>query len=828
MLKIAGLNTSTHDFVAPEGALQIANNININVPNLAEPRKGFERLATGWDNATERTELLTYYKDKLIAIHTRDGESYSQIEQFDSGTWSNLKSSIYPNDSGIWRSAQANGNLFVTSARGVQTISGLTAIGDNQTSGIPAGIGIDPSVTGGSGFLANGDTVAYRAVFLRKDANENLVFGAPTNRGLLTNSGGGNRNATIRVDIPVDIRIGDLVRLYRSVAVSTGSPNDELQQVAEFELTSTEVNQSYVDITDSVDESLLGATIYTAASQEGLENANYRPPACEDLAEFRDCIFYANTRTRDSIKITLTDAALMANDDTITFSIPSLPDTRIFTAKNAEAIGSQEFKLFTSGTSVENTRNTAKSLCRIINHRSLNLGYSAFYLENESAGTGLGEILITRQSLEANQFYTTVSNTTPFLPATLETSGTNTPSSSDTFANGLYWSKPFEPEAVPLPNQTRVASKDKEIQRIVALDEALIIFKEDGVYRLTGYYPSFEIELMDASIKLVTPDSVAVLSNEIYCLTTQGVAVISSQSVKIISTPIEDELFSIFDTHLSNVETYAFGVAREVKRSYYLFYPEGESDTKNTAALVYNIYTKTWVKHIIEADCGLEVDNDFYLGDSNSEFILQERSTGTNRDYADYGFTDTITAISDLTITLNSNVDNVSVGDILYQSTTVYSPITAVDVFNSQVTVAADPGFTAASVDVLTSIPTEIKWLPNALGRPEINKQVHTATPLFKAGFVGDATLDFSTDISPGTESVTLAGTSLLGWGLTGWGSTPWGDTPDRRPFRQWLPRSKQRANWYTIGIRHSYGFSGWKLQGIRLLGDFGDEKTGK
>ena len=814
-LKITGLNTSTNDFRAPAGALQVAKNIVINTPNVAEPRKGFERFGGAIGSSLSRADTILKFKDKVCIV--TGGSLYYQ----DSG-WNRLGSVV---NTTVPRPAFANGNLYLSAGAGVKKWDALSSINLSLYAGVPLAETLDASVTvSGSGFLTSGDSVAYRLVWGKTDANDNLILGAPSSRVIATASGG---TCEVDLDFSVPNEIANnpgenwVYRIYRSVAVSTGTPNDELQLAIEGEYTSG----TSVSVTDTLDEGSLGAFIYTAASQEGLAASNYRPPGCTDIALFNNTMFFANTTERDQITVTLNDVNNLAVNDTLVFTIGL--GVLTFTAKAAENAAAGEFKVFTTGTTQQNTIDTAKSLARVINGNIAN-NIIATYLGNEASNTNLGDIQIIGDYFSGATIYVTASNTLPWLPATIDTSGTDTASTNNARPHGLMWSKPSEPEAVPLTNRTVVGSKDSEIQRIIALDEAIIIFKEDGIYRLTGFYPDYEIELMDASIQLVGNNTPAVLSNEIYCLTNQGVAIVSANNVRIISTPIENDIFELFDKQLSNISTYSFGVGREDKRRYYLWYPATSSDTNATNCYVYNLYTKTWTTHDIPATCAFAVNGEFYYGEASAEYIRQERSTGTNRDYADYGFTDTITAISDLTITLDSNVDNVSVGDILYQGTTVYSPITAVDVFNSQVTVAADPGFTAASVDVLTSIPTEIKWLPNALGRPEINKQVHTATPLFKAGFIGDATLDFSTDISPGTESVTLAGTSLLGWGLTGWGSTPWGDTPDRRPFRQWLPRSKQRANWYTIGIRHSYGFSGWKLQGIRLLGDFGDEKTGK
>lgn len=831
MLKISGLYTSYNELLAPEGSLKIAKNVNINVPNLAEPRKGFDRLTTaGWNVASERTEFLGYWNGTLVALHNNSvSAGNSEFYYLNAGVWTFFGNISTPDH---YYSAQASGNFFLTSNSGVQKRDALTQPSDG-TAGMPAGIGLEPAVViGTNNWLLNGDSVAYRAVFVREDANENLLFGSPTNRAILTNSSGANRATTVRVDIAFNVEIGDFVRLYRSVAVSTGSPNDELQQVAEFQLTSTEINQGYIDFTDQLDEALLGAALYTNASQEGIENANVRPPNAKDIATFRDSMFYGNTRTRDSIKITLTDAALLSNNDTVSF-VPTIGSTLTCIARATEDLANRHFQLFTSGTTEENVRNTCKSLCRVISHNILSVGFNAYYLENEATGNGLGEIIVERRTLEANEFFTLSSaNTptvTPFLPATLRSSGADTPSSRDEFGNGLYWSKPNEPEATPLPNQIRIGNRDSQIQRIVALEEALMIFKEDGLYRLTGYYPDFEVEQVDASVRLIGTNTAAVLSNEIYCLTQQGVMVVSgSGTTRIISTPLEDEIIEKFNTHLTNMKDLSFGVGYEATRRYYLFHPENSGDTQATRAYVYNIYTKTWTTHEIGADAGLAVDNEFWLGDGNSEFVLKERNTGTNRDYADYGFDTTITNVNGRVLTIGSSVDNISIGDVVEETSTKYAIVDSIDTINSTVTVSSDPGFSIGTVSILQSIPIEMRWLPWDMKQPHVNKQIHTVAPFFKAGFGGDMTLTFKTDLEPGEATASIPGSNSLGWGLAPWGLFGWGDVPLNKPYRQWVPRSKQRCTWMIVGLRHSYSFSRWQLQGIQFVANPGNERTSR
>jgi hypothetical protein len=50
----------------------------------------------------------------------------------------------------------------------------------------------------------------------------------------------------------------------------------------------------------------------------------------------------------------------------------------------------------------------------------------------------------------------------------------------------LYFSKQAEVEAVPSLQYFDIGSRDAEIKRIVPMRENVLIFKEDGIFRLIG------------------------------------------------------------------------------------------------------------------------------------------------------------------------------------------------------------------------------------------------------------------------------------------------------------------------------------------------------
>ena len=82
--------------------------------------------------------------------------------------------------------AEANSNLYFTTDSGVKKIDSYS--GKVFNAGAPAGLDISGSFLPASGPIAANTQVAYRVLFGRKDANNNLVLGAPGDILVLSNN----------------------------------------------------------------------------------------------------------------------------------------------------------------------------------------------------------------------------------------------------------------------------------------------------------------------------------------------------------------------------------------------------------------------------------------------------------------------------------------------------------------------------------------------------------------------------------------------------------------------------------------------------------------
>lgn len=983
----------------PEGALSVADDIVIDKEDTAEPRRGFNKSYGAFSDSSYRANKLFFYQNYLFAHFSTDKFGYyttvldSASATFtSSGAWTEISGSYTPPTSTKMKAIEANQNFYFTTNAGVYKLDAYN--GTPSLAGAYKGLDLSVSSAGTtSGWLEDQYRTAYRIVWGYRDANNNLVLGAPSAREAFTNTTGSTIALTVRATIPDGVTTSWFYQLYRSAQVDNSSgevePNDEMGLVYEGNPVDADISAKYIDISDITPDELRGATIYTAASQEGLAAGNEQPPLARDIAVYKNSVFYGYTTSKHRYYLTLLavgGTGGVVTDDTITIG------GKVYTAKTAETINNREFRAYQSGSftfvagdvntgtdtitetahgmqngdpvllsnaggglpaglAVDTTyyvvnattdtfqlsltsggsavditttgsgthtaswggsasqkiRDTALSLVRVINRNSASTVY-AYYL----SGTDdlPGKILLESRTLGGSAFYVGASRVASWSPsppsaktvssvdtgtdtitsashgfsngdavvfstgsgsaalpsgltagtvyyirdkdtntfkvaatsggsaidlgsgftATVLVNAITEASTNDELKNGLSFSKTSIPEAVPLSNVFTAGSAQKAILRIIPLRDSLFILKEDGIYRLSGEdSSSFRVDLFDSTARLLAPESCAVLNNAIYALTDQGVVSITESGVQVLSRPIESTLLSLQGVNPSVLSSESFGVAYESERKYILFVPRLSGDTTPTQAFVYNTFTNAWTRWVLSKKCGVvnpktEADR-LYLGDASSAYVNQERKSYSYQDYVDYARQVTISAVDGVNLTV-SNTDEISEGDVIYQSASVYAIVDSVDTSAGTVTTSFTASFTAGTADLLSSIPSKVAWTPFSAGNPGTLKQFREVTGLFKTDFTGTGSLLFSSDVSPAQETEELEGTAIGLWGLFGWGGVPWGGSNVRRPFRVWVPRNKQRCSQLTIEFRHSTGYAAYQLNGLSIVFNSGSERV--
>lgn len=481
----------------------------------------------------------------------------------------------------------------------------------------------------------------------------------------------------LNITIPEAVTTAHFFQIYRTAVVqSTGSsnlsdidPGDEMGLVYEANPTSGEITQGYVEVQDITPESFRGANLYTNPnSGEGIGQANELPPKAKDIALFKNYLFYANTETRYRKQFSLLSVTEFVAD-TSTLTITDGTTTNTYTFSASENVALKKVLISNADTPAQQVEETARSLVHVINRNDDELIY-AYYLSGPNDVPGL--VLFESREIGGTAFYCNVNNSSisnQFSPS-IPTSGDEFIGDNEVAPNRVYYSKVNQPEAVPLLNYFDVGPKDKEILRILALRESLFVFKQEGIYRISGDTAPFVLNLFDSSTILTAPDTADILNNQIYCLSSQGVATVSDTGVSIISRPIENQLIKLNTPNYSAYRTASFGKGYESDRTYYLWTVTRTSDTIATQCFTYNTFTNAWCRRPISKTCAVvnPTDDKMYLGAGDINYIEQERKNFDRTDHANRQYEQTLSssAVDGNVITLPS-LANVSERDAISQ-----------------------------------------------------------------------------------------------------------------------------------------------------------------
>jgi hypothetical protein len=252
-----------------------------------------------------------------------------------------------------------------------------------------------------------------------------------------------------------------------------------------------------------------------------------------------------------------------------------------------------------------------------------------------------------------------------------------------TKTNRIFYSQYQQPEAVPILNFFDVGETNKAIIRIVPLMDSLFVFKQDGLYRVSGESAPFTQALFDSSCIVIAPDSPAVVNNYITCWAERGISIVSESGVNIISRSIDAYIKQISSSLYTTFNTATWGAGYESDNAYYLGTVTNPTDTLATQILRYSNLTNSWTILDKTNTCGLvnSVDDLMYMGAGDVNNIEQERKTFTRTDYADRELDLDILPLGvqngGTTIQLSS-VSNITDGDVIYQSQAV-----SVDIYNA-------------------------------------------------------------------------------------------------------------------------------------------------
>lgn len=808
-LKAKGLHTFENPLSLPAGSLLRATNVVVDRPDTIETRRGFKAFGDALD---EIGKALTSFQSRLV-VNNGDKLTYDSDGL---GTWTNYTGTYESPSDYRMKFSESNKNLYFTTTNGVYKLDSITAT--PVLSGAPQALGGTAATTGASGFMTNNTNVAYRITWAYEDANNNFIEGAPSQRIITTNATGGTRDVSLTFLIPDGVTTSYVYRVYRSpLTVNTSTePIDDMQLVLEFNPTAGQITAKSVTVTDSTPDALKGAALYTGSNQEGIANANNRPPLAKDIALFKGSMLYLNISSEQTLDFTL--QTRLAVNDTITIA------GVVYTAKAAENAAANEFKTFTLGTLADDIEDTALSLVSIVNQSSSNTTVYALYISGYNDLPGQMRIYARNLGVSAFTAQSSVGSAwSPDLTGAVTSDNEENPSY-------LAVSKDGQPEAVPFQNRIPVGSANKAGLRLVPLRDTVMIYKEDGVFALSGNsIDDFQIIPFDNTVTLIAPDTAVTFNNSAFAFTNQGIVSTSNaEGSPIMSRAIEQSLIEVSSDLFPFFSTATWAAAYESDRKYIVATVSSEDSETAQIMYVYNALTNAWVLWNISAAHGIvnPADGKFYYLSGTT--VYQERKSFTRADYADAEIDVTITDVDGTTITL-TDTTGINVGDSLFQENGGEGLDALIESIDSatEITIAEAISFVAGAAVVLSPIETEIEWAPIHMENPALVKHNKEFIVFFRTVDFADLDLSFTTDLVSEVSSTVIVPTVTAGWDEGGWDETGWeGGSNLPQAIRTYVPLAGRRARWISPKIRTSQALTNFAMTGWSLVGDYVSTRT--
>lgn len=624
-LDVAGLWTNPNSVSGtrkPAGALLRADNLTSNRPGEAEPVKGFARKAYGLPAGVSVAALFEYAGTEFA--WGSDGVLYG-----DTGSAYVSNGSAPALNSEVLKYATGGGDLYVTTANGVLLADGVT--GTLRIPGVPRAYDIVSEGTfstsaADSPWLPAGYSVAYRAVWGRNDSEGHPIFGQPSGRVVATApSTGGPFSPVLVIPLPPEISVasGNYLRIYRTSPVLGGAdPGDMQFLVYERAVTASDVTNAEINFTD-VDSQGGGEPLFTNGDRGGESNNRVRPPIAHDLTTYANRMWLANTQDRQRAQIRIIAPA------------PS-GGARLY-------IGTESYLLqgdLVAGTASQRIEAEARRL--VLDIHDTSTAYNAYYVSGPYDPPGM--VVIERRGL-ADPAFTLQTKSNLGVPnaawAATITPNLFAPYSSvaNIYKNRVQYSIDGLHYAFPLSNALSVGAEEAEILRIVALRDSLFVFKEDGLWKITGRGP-FYVEQVNSTCRLIAPDSIAVVDNTIFGIADSGVIAVSEAGVDTISLPVDDIFKALTTVALDETRLYSRAVAREANTELKVYFsvPTDEDSEYADQTFEWNVATETWWRRPYGFPAGYtdrlgRLVLAPYADDTNNR-VRVERNTGTGADYA--------------------------------------------------------------------------------------------------------------------------------------------------------------------------------------------------
>ena len=341
-------------------------------------------------------------------------------------------------------------------------------------------------------------------------------------------------------------------------------------------------------------------------------------------------------------------------------------------------------------------------------------------------------------------------------------------SDNDASVRRIYYSKPDEPEAVPLLNYIDVGTEGGAILRIFPNRNRLLVFKREATYIVYGDYGNYSVQLLDDTVQLLAPDSVAAVGSTVFALVDDGVVAINESSLAPISEIINAQLMPYLGSEIRPLTTKAFGVGHESDQLYSLWFTP--TPISGGIGYVYGLRGNAWTTWALSRTCG-RVDpatDTLFMGVKLTSLVFAEAHESNRSDYVD-----------------------------------------------------SDP----VAPDDLVPYLCRVTYASTVLNNPSLTKQAREFHLHFRRASFQTGNLSLTTDISTSASAnIPVApGVPYVSGAAANWIGPP--VAPSQ--FRKLIPQEYQRAAYYNITWQTNETYAYWALNGISTVFESTSERTG-
>lgn len=275
---------------------------------------------------------------------------------------------------------------------------------------------------------------------------------------------------------------------------------------------------------------------------------------------------------------------------------------------------------------------TARELCYAVSLYSddqFGYGIEDPYVVTDATGQAAqGTAVFRSRVLNADQFDVGCTRPTAVSWNDVDTAG-NPISARREIPGGVEYSKPYEPEHVPEVNYIIVGNPDAPVIALAPLRDCLLVFKRDGIWRITGTAPDrWSVDLLDEGGRLLRGTCVDVLDDAAYALTDRGLLRVTVNNVQNISDNqvsrqlAEDVIHFSEDIAQAHINVRAWRAANLILVSFDVP-QENETDDFEPKVYVYNTKTSGWSTWDFGLAC-MAQNNSYSSANRARDFFMAE------------------------------------------------------------------------------------------------------------------------------------------------------------------------------------------------------------